>query len=81
VVEESFKQMELLTKEKCITLEVEAPSNALEIRIDEGRISRTCVNLLDNAIKYSPEGGHIAIRIKTLMNGGDLHLNNDLQVA
>ena len=57
VVEESLKQMELLTREKRITVQVEAPSAPLEVTVDEGRIHRTFVNLLDNAIKYSPEGG------------------------
>ena len=71
VVEESIKQMELLTKDKRITLEVEAPSTPLEVKIDEGRIRRTCVNLLDNAIKYSPEGGHIVIRVQRQVNSAD----------
>jgi PAS domain S-box-containing protein len=79
VVEESLNQMELLTKEKRITLEVEAPLSPLEVRIDEGRIRRTCVNLLDNAIKYSPEGGHIAIRIQGQKIGGD-HLGRSAAV-
>jgi PAS domain S-box-containing protein len=71
VVEESLKQMELLTREKRITLKVEAPSTPLEVSVDQGRIRRTCVNLLDNAIKYSPEGGQIAVRIQRQGNGGN----------
>ncbi|MGA2403340.1 MAG: PocR ligand-binding domain-containing protein [Syntrophobacteraceae bacterium] len=70
-VEQSLKQMELLTREKRITLKVEAPSAPLEVTVDEGRIRRTCTNLLDNAIKYSPEGGNIAIRIQGQRNGDD----------
>jgi len=69
VVEESVKQVESLTREKRITLEVEAPLAPLEVSADEGRIRRTCINLLDNAIKYSPEGGNIHIRIQALRNG------------
>jgi signal transduction histidine kinase len=69
VVEDSLKQMELLTREKHITLEVEARSRSLEVLMDEGRIRRTCVNLLDNAIKYSPEDGRIAIRIQKQKSG------------
>lgn len=71
VVEESLKQMELLTREKRITLKVDAPSAPIEVIVDEGRIRRTCINLLDNAIKYSPEGGNIAIRVQTQGNGED----------
>jgi PAS domain S-box-containing protein len=64
VVEESIKQMELLTKEKRLTLDVDSPGIPIEVKIDGERIRRTCVNLLDNAIKYSPEGGRITIRIQ-----------------
>jgi PAS domain S-box-containing protein len=71
VVEQSLKQMELLTREKRITLQIEAPSAPLEVTIDQDRIRRTCINLLDNAIKYSPEGGQIAIRIQSQRNGDD----------
>ena len=69
VVEESVKQVESLTREKRITIKVEAPSAPLEVSADEGRIRRTCINLLDNAIKYSPEGGNIYIRIQAQRNG------------
>jgi signal transduction histidine kinase len=48
---------------------VEAPSGPLAVCADEGRIRRTCINLLDNAIKYSPEGGNIYIRIQAQRNG------------
>jgi len=72
VVEDSLKQVELLTREKCITLKVELPSAPLEISLDEGRVRRTCINLLDNAIKYSPEGGQIGIRIQRQSNGHGL---------
>ncbi len=71
VVEESIKQMELLTREKGITLKVEAPMAPLEVTVDQDRIRRTCVNLLDNAIKYSPEGGQIAILIQRQRNADD----------
>ena len=69
VVEESLKQVESLTREKRITLKVETPSAPIEVAADDGRIRRTCINLLDNAIKYSPEGGSIYIRIQAQMNG------------
>ncbi len=71
VVEESLKQMELLTREKRIPVHVEASSAPLVVTVDQGRIYRTFVNLLDNAIKYSPEGGQIAIRIQGQRNGDD----------
>ena len=68
---ESSRQVELFSKEKCITVHVEIPSAPLMITFDQARIYRTLINLLDNAIKYSPEGGHITIAIEILGNGED----------
>jgi signal transduction histidine kinase len=71
VVDESLKQMELLAREKRITLQIDAPGVPIEISIDQERIRRTCINLLDNAIRYSPEGGRIRVRIQVQRNGDD----------
>ncbi len=64
VVEEGLSQFELLAKEKGITLELVAQREPINVNIDESRIRRTCVNLLDNAIKYSPEKSRIIVRIE-----------------
>lgn len=64
IVNEARGQMELLAGQKGMVLEVDIPKNPVELTIDEVRIRRTCVNLLDNAIKYGPEGSRIVIRIE-----------------
>ena len=35
---------------------------------DSGRINQIIVNIVSNAIKYTPAGGHIALRLETLPN-------------
>ena len=44
-----------------LTLEYEEPELPLPIWADPGRLRQVFVNVLDNAIKYSPPGGAIAI--------------------
>ena len=40
------------------------PESACEIICDENRLRQVLVNLVDNAIKYSPEGGDVEIRFE-----------------
>jgi signal transduction histidine kinase len=49
-----------LAEEKEITLEV-APSGVLTVEGNRSLVSQALANLIDNAIKYSPAGGHITV--------------------
>jgi signal transduction histidine kinase len=42
---------------------LEASARALVGQWDEGRIRRVAENLVSNAVKYSPDGGEIAVKI------------------
>ncbi len=44
---------------KDISLEVEAEDDLPEIKVDPGRMLQVLRNLLDNALRYTPEGGRI----------------------
>jgi two-component system phosphate regulon sensor histidine kinase PhoR len=50
-------------EEKGILLEVSASEEPQWVLADADRIEQVLVNLLDNAIKYSPEGGRITVAI------------------
>jgi len=43
-----------------VTVSVDAPAG-LSLRADEGLLEQALVNLLDNAVKYSPEGGEVGV--------------------
>jgi heavy metal sensor kinase len=61
-------QLDVLAEEKQQTLTVEAtgPSQCLG---DPMVLRQALLNLVDNAIKYSPVGGRIVVRVSTLPNG------------
>jgi len=48
---------------KRIELETKLPSNVPDLFVDERRIRQVLINLLNNAVKFTPEGGKIALKV------------------
>lgn len=55
-------QLGVLAEEKQQTLAVDAPAPALGVA-DPFLLRQALTNLVDNAIKYSPEGSHVQVRV------------------
>jgi len=53
--------LEGLAREKNITLSIQEPPSALTVHCDRARIELALSNLLDNALKFTPTGGHVEI--------------------
>ena len=51
-----------VAQQKAISLERNIPP-AIEIRADEDRLIQVAINLLENAMKFTPENGHITITL------------------
>lgn len=47
--------------DKNIVLAVDVPEDLPKVLADEARISQVLLNLMDNAIKYTPEGGRVTV--------------------
>src|SRR6266496_2675632 len=54
--------MKLLAEEKHISMTFDG-TDPVEVEADPSRIKQVVVNLLDNAIKYTPEGGDVSISV------------------
>ncbi|WP_334311690.1 PAS domain S-box protein [Kamptonema animale] len=48
---------------KRLQLEIKLPANVPDLLIDERRIRQVLINLLNNAVKFTPEGGRITLEV------------------
>lgn len=67
-VQERIATFSVLAAEKKIDMELQAPSRCM-IKIDRETFISAVDNVLDNAIRYTPDGGAIAISITQLAEG------------
>ncbi len=54
-----------VAEEKRISLELDCPS-PVQVEADSMRLSQAVANLVDNALKYTPEGGRVRVAARTL---------------
>ena len=68
IVEEAALNMSRFIEEKGLSLIVDPDMEEKIISCDENEIERCIINLLGNAVKFTPEGGEIRVYIKEIDN-------------
>ena len=58
------------------TIRVEAPGHPLEGSWDPDRLGQIFRNLLGNAVKYSPDGGEILVRVRDRGDGAEVSIRD-----
>ena len=71
ILEEVVKDIELEAKNKGIYLKLEKPEGPCVIKADESKIKAAIVNIFDNSVKYTKEGG-VTMRLK--VNDGKVRI-------
>ena len=64
LITETVNRLRLLAEQYKITLELDAPAELPSIQGDGNKLERVLDNLLDNALKYTPEGGVITLAVR-----------------
>jgi two-component system phosphate regulon sensor histidine kinase PhoR len=60
----STDRLRLFAERQGVRLRTEVPGELPPVRGDEARIGQVLVNLLHNAVKFSPEGGDVVVRVR-----------------
>jgi len=65
IVEEAVSGLVRLAQAKAIQLSIQSPRRLPRTPADRDRIKQVFINLLDNAIKYCPEGSEVQVRLQS----------------
>jgi signal transduction histidine kinase len=76
VVADAVALYEELAEEKGVALAV-AVEAGLEVTADPQRLRQVLANLLDNAVKYTPPGGHVAIGARRVADAVAFEVRDD----
>lgn len=63
--------------EQRIALASELPGAAVEVWADRSRVWQVLQNLIRNAVKYTPTGGHVAVRVAATADGARVDVTDD----
>lgn len=72
IVEDCHRLLKLRAESKGLRLVLDFEQRLPQIWVDERAIRQICLNLLSNALKFTPKGGTITIRLATTQEGGQL---------
>jgi two-component system phosphate regulon sensor histidine kinase PhoR len=61
---QSAERLRLFADRQGVTFRVETPDGVAPVRGDGARLGQVVVNLVHNAVKFSPDGGEIVIRVR-----------------
>ena len=69
IIEDAVNQVQVLAKEHDLTISIMKEPDLPEIMMNVDSISRAFMNILSNAIKYSPDGKRIKVRAERSRDG------------
>jgi heavy metal sensor kinase len=63
IIEEAGETGELLAEHAGVTIEIRMPPEPLVLAVDRSRVRQLALNLIENAVKYTPQGGQVSVEL------------------
>ncbi len=76
LAQDIYAKYQILAQDKGIKLELDAPKDLPLVFADVGLVERAIQNLMDNALKFTPEGGSVAIDLVAQDTGVEVKISD-----
>lgn len=76
LAQDVFQKYQILAKEKAITISLDVPEHLPMVFADVGLVDRVIQNLLDNALKFTPNDGNISIGLQNLGDDVEIRISD-----
>src|SRR6266511_3299519 len=63
IIEEAGETGELLAEHAGVGIDIRLPGDPVVLAVDRSRVRQLALNLIENAVKYTPRGGHVAVEL------------------
>jgi heavy metal sensor kinase len=65
IIEEAGETGELLAEHAGVTIEIRLPPDPVVLAVDQSRVRQLALNLIENAVKYTPRSGTVSVELGT----------------
>jgi signal transduction histidine kinase len=76
LVQEVASLYQYQTQRKNVTLDLDITSPLPSVEVDPGRMTQVLTNILDNALRHTPEGGRIVLAAKQVKNQVEISIQD-----
>ena len=77
IVQDCHRLLKLRAESKGLTLVLELASPLPQLWADERALRQICLNLMSNALKFTPRGGRVTVSVKAAVDGGQMLVVRD----
>ncbi|HFC12217.1 MAG TPA: HAMP domain-containing protein [Anaerolineae bacterium] len=75
-IQSAVERLEWQFEDKKISLTVDLPDNLPNVRVDAERMTQVILNLLGNALQYTPSGGQVRVSAEVTPTALQIHIND-----